>query len=312
MDFRKKTYSLLSLIVVAIISMGVLTVMLFLLSQIPPEHSKYVAAYQKGSGNFSQHRLDDPQATDYMRNAYAKIIERRDLAIDEDKQNEIAKLFHQLGIWQNMWWMGIRTQKNPCDMWMMQQLIYEVRPDVIIEAGTFRGGSALYFAQMLETMGLKDSKIITIDIVDNCQEASKHPIWQKRVEFLHGSSTDPGILRRIHKQVGGKKVMVVLDSDHSYAHVIQELRLYGPLVSHDSYLVVEDTNLDAVPVTPGYLGPMTAVLEFLASEAGKEFAPDVSREAMVLTFNPGGWLKRTTTEPRDPESELAISGKDPA
>ena len=87
--------------------------------------------------------------------------------------------------------------------------------------------------------------------------------------------------------------MVVLDSDHSYQHVIQELRQYNSLVSLDSYLVVEDTNLDGVPILEDYDGPMRAVREFLDSDDGKDFVQDYTREAMVLTFNPGGWLRRT-------------------
>jgi cephalosporin hydroxylase len=85
---------------------------------------------------------------------------------------------------------------------------------------------------------------------------------------------------------------VVLDSMHEKDHVLAELKLYSPLVSAGSYLIVEDTNSDGVPVFPGSIGPTAAVQEFLAMPAGQPFTQDVSREAMVLTFNPGGWLKK--------------------
>ncbi len=253
---------------------------------------EYVAWYKNGSGDLYQHSLDDAEATEYMRTALADVVTRRDKAIPLEKQKEIARLFHDLEIWPNMWWMGIRTQKNPCDMWMMQQIIYEVRPDFIVEAGTFRGGSALYFAHMFEGMGLHESKVMTIDIVDNCAEARKLPIWNKYVEFIHGSSTAARIVDAVRNRVRGRTCMVVLDSDHSYQHVIQELRHYSALVTLDSYLVVEDTNLDGVPILEDYDGPTKAVREFLESDGGKNFVQDDIREAMVLTFNPGGWLRR--------------------
>lgn len=238
-----------------------------------------------------QHSVTDPDAKEYMRQSYANIVAQRDLKIPSEKQDELAKLFHELDIWAYLWWMGIRIQKNPCDLWMIQQIIYEVRPDYIIETGTFRGGSALYFVQMLEGMGLEGSEVITIDIRDQCQEASKYPIWQKRVKFIHGSSTDPKVVAHVRQKVKGKKVMVVLDSNHSRDHVLKELQYYAPLVSPESYVVVEDTNLDS-QIVPNFRGPLIAVQEFLKSEAGKEFSSDVSREAMVLTFNPGGWLRK--------------------
>ena len=113
------------------------------------------------------------------------------------------------------------------------------------------------------------------------------------MEFIHGSSTDPEIVDRIRDQVKGKEVIVVLDSDHRRDHVFNELLSYGPLVSPGSYAVVEDTGLDAVPLIENFDGPMAAVVAFLKTEEGGHFKQDFSREAMVLTFNPGGWLKRT-------------------
>jgi cephalosporin hydroxylase len=251
-------------------------------------------AYSESFAQHHQHLLDDPEAKEYMRKAFAGIVRRRDLNMPPRMQKYIAKMFHDLAVWPNNWFMGIRIQKNPCDLWMMHQIIYEVRPDYIIEAGTFRGGSALYFAHMLDGMGLNRSKVITIDIDDAAQEAARLPLWQRYVKFIHGSSTDPEIVARIRDEVKGKKVIVVLDSDHSRDHVFKELLSYGPLVSPGSYAVVEDTNLDAVPLLEDFDGPLAAVVAFLKTEEGSDFKQDFSREAMVLTFNPGGWLKRRT------------------
>ncbi len=241
---------------------------------------------------FNQPRLKDPQEAALMQKAFEEIVARRDLKLPLEKQKEIARIFHELKIWQNMWFLGIPIQKNPCDLWMMQQIIYETKPDVIVETGTFRGGSALYFAHTLEGVGLKDSKVITCDIEDACSEAASLPLWQKHVEFIHGSSTDPKTVEEIRQACRGKRVMVVLDSVHEKDHVVKELELYASLVSPGCYLIVEDTNSDAVPVFPGSIGPTAALAEFLPTDEGKLFTQDVSREAMVLTFNPGGWLKK--------------------
>ena len=150
----------------------------------------------------------------------------------------------------------------------------------------------MYFAHVLDGLGLERSKVITVDIETACQEAAKNPLWRKHVEFIEGSSTDANVVAQIAGKTKGKKVLVVLDSVHQRDHVLKELQFYAPLVSPGSYLVVEDTNSDGVPIFPGSIGPTAAVQEFLASAEGKDFVQDASREAMVLTFNPGGWLKR--------------------
>jgi cephalosporin hydroxylase len=244
------------------------------------------------ASNFNQPRLNDPGEATCMQKAFEQIVARRNIKMPLEKQKEIAGLFHGLNIWENMWFLGIPIQKNPCDLWMMQQIIYETRPEVIIETGTFRGGSALYFAHALEAIPLTESKVITVDIEDACREAATLPLWQKHVEFILGSSTDPKVVEQIRRACHGKRVLVVLDSMHEKDHVLKELEFYAPFVSPGSYIVVEDTNSDGVPIFPGSVGPTAAVLAFLATPEGKNFEQDVSREAMVLTFNPGGWLKR--------------------
>jgi cephalosporin hydroxylase len=241
---------------------------------------------------FHAPRLQDPTEAAVMQQAFADIVARRNVEIPFEKQQEIARLFHNLDVWRNMWFLGIPIQKNPCDLWMMQQIIYETKPDVIVETGTFRGGSALYFAHVLDGLGLERSRVVTIDIEDVNADAARYPVWQKHVRFLHGSSIDPLIVDEVRRLTANRRVLVVLDSVHEKEHVLQELSAYAPLVSPNGYLVVEDTNSDGVPVFPGSIGPTAAVLEFLATPLGQDFEQDASREAMVLTFNPGGWLKR--------------------
>lgn len=242
--------------------------------------------------------LSDLRDDETLARAKAKtlqILEVRDSRLTPDDQIRLLSLWHELGIWENMWFLGIRIRKNPMDLWMMQEIIREVEPDFIIEAGTDHGGSALYWAASLDLLGLEESRVITIDIEDRTESVSTRRLWQKYVEFIHSSSTDPETVDAIARQVEGKSVIVVLDSNHAAYHVLDELRMYGPLVSPGSYLVVEDTNIDGVPVAPeAGPGPMTALLEYMATGGDELFEVDVTREVYVLTFNPGGWLRRRT------------------
>jgi len=187
--------------------------------------------------------------------------------------------------WQNTSWMGTPTWKLPLDMWIYQELLHEVRPDVIVECGTWRGGSALFFSHMFDLMG--KGRVITIDIVV-VHGQPKHP----RITYLVGSSTSPEIVQKVKSLVKpGEKVMVVLDSDHTKPHVQKECELYSPMVSKGSYLVVEDTNVNGHPVAADFgPGPMEGMQAFLATN--KQFQIDKSREKFGVTFNPSGYLKR--------------------
>jgi cephalosporin hydroxylase len=127
--------------------------------------------------------------------------------------------------------------------------------------------------------------------MDQAQEARKLPIVQKHVDFLHGSSTAADIINDVKRRVEGKKVLVILDSDHSKQHVLNELSAYAPLVTVGSYLIVQDTNVNGHPVERTFgPGPMEAVAEFLA--ANRNFLPDPGRERFLFTMNPKGYLKR--------------------
>ena len=258
----------------------------------PPAREAVLASIAGGRGRvFSD--LRDAETLLYAQEKTAEILEARDTQLSLTDQKRILSLWHDLGIWDNMWFLGIRIKKNPMDLWMMQQIIGEVEPDFIIEAGTDHGGSALFWAASLELLGLQDSRVITIDIADRTESVSQRGLWQKYVEFIHSSSTDPETVDAIARRVKGKRVLVVLDSNHAANHVLEELRMYGPLVTPGSYLVVEDTNIDGVPVSPEFgPGPMTAVLEYMATGGDGLYEVDLARESFVLTFNPGGWLRR--------------------
>lgn len=188
--------------------------------------------------------------------------------------------------WQETTWLGVSALKLPTDMWVYQEIIYEVKPDLIIETGSMYGGSALFLATICDIN--KKGKIISIDI-NKKDNFPKH----ERIEFWTGSSTNEKIINQIEKKIDDKqKIVVILDSDHSKKHVLKELEIYSKFVSKNSYLIVEDTAINGHPIVPNFgEGPWEAVEEFL--KMNKNFVVDQSKEKFLLTWNPNGYLKKT-------------------
>jgi cephalosporin hydroxylase len=181
--------------------------------------------------------------------------------------------------------MGILAQKCPLDLWVYQEILWEIRPDLILECGTAQGGSAIFLASICDL--LNRGKIISIDTEDR---KGRPP--HKRIEYWLGSSIQEEIMARVKAEAANKeKVMIILDSDHHKEHVLKELRIYSPLVTRGSYLIVEDTNINGHPVLPEFgPGPMEAVAEFLEGNPG--FVIDEGKEKFFMTFNPRGFLLR--------------------
>jgi cephalosporin hydroxylase len=190
--------------------------------------------------------------------------------------------------WDTTTWLGTLAKKCPFDLWIYQEMLTEQRPDLIIETGTAHGGSALFLASVCDLLG--HGEIITVDVEE--RERPAHP----RITYLHGSSTAPETLERVHARAEGTSSrLVLLDSDHAKAHVLRELELYAPLVPVGGYLVVEDTNVNGHPVARWHgPGPNEAVREFLARTSA--FEVDRERERLLLTFNPGGYLRRVRAD----------------
>jgi cephalosporin hydroxylase len=184
--------------------------------------------------------------------------------------------------------MGVPIQKLPLDLWRYHDILWRTRPDVIVETGTNRGGSALFLAHLCDHIG--SGRIITVDIVER-PEVPKHP----RIAYIVGSSTDTQTFARVTGQLGpDERIMVVLDSDHSRDHVVRELELYSPLVSSDCYLIVEDTDVNGHPVSRSHgPGPMEALGVFPWKKAGFEYDDEIVRR-YVMTFFPKGWLRRVS------------------
>ena len=211
----------------------------------------------------------------------------------EDNLNAktVIDLFHQIyyysntKTWENTFWMGYQTLKCPLDMWIYQEILFETRPDFIIETGTFLGGSALYFAMLCDF--LNKGKVITIDIESHANRPM-HP----RITYLHGSSTAQEIVDKVKNITGdSKNILIILDSEHTKDHVFEELRIYSKFVTTGHYLIVEDSDINGHPVQPEFgPGPWEAVDEFMKENS--DFVIDTSKEKFLMTQNPRGYLKK--------------------
>lgn len=183
-------------------------------------------------------------------------------------------------------WLGIPSLQNPGDNWLMQEIITELKPDFVIETGTFKGGSSLFYATVLEKIN-ENGKVITVDISPQVEEASKFKIFKERVEVIKGDSVSPEVIKKIAKRVKNHKVLVTLDSLHTKEHVLKELKLYSNFVSLNSYIIVQDTILYKRDLDDG---PMGAIKEFL--KTNKNFVIDRSREKFFFTNYLSGFLKK--------------------
>lgn len=209
---------------------------------------------------------------------------RERLAIDEFHKIYYDGLSGQNAIFANTYWMGIPCLKCPLDLWIYQEILSKVQPDLVIETGTYLGGSALFIAHLMDILGR--GQVVTIDNEVRAGRPSHH-----RIQYVTGSSTDETLIRPILDDLVGETCVVILDADHSKKHVLQELRLLSPYVSLGSYLIVEDTNINGHPAFPSFgEGPLEAVQEFLKTDT--RFIVDESCEKFLMTFNPQGYLKR--------------------
>ncbi|MGX1125817.1 cephalosporin hydroxylase family protein [Pseudomonas sp. HLS-6 TE3448] len=195
-------------------------------------------------------------------------------------------------------WMGRPIIQLPQDMMAMQELIWNIKPDLVIECGIAHGGSIIYYASLLELQGHGEVLGIDRDIRPHNRLAiESHPMF-KRIRMIEGSSVDLAVVEQVRALAAGKKVILVLDSNHTHEHVLEELRLYAPLVSLGSYCVVMDTVVedmpaDAFPDRPWGPGdnPKTAVWAYLEENGDFEIDQQMN-DKLLISVAPDGYLRR--------------------
>lgn len=235
-------------------------------------------------------------------------VKEREQRIEENRRNsDLQKAAADFNVESNraqysynFSWMGRPIIQYPQDMIAMQELIWEIKPDLVIETGIAHGGSLIYYASLLELIGEGEVLGIDIDIRShNKAEIEKHPMF-KRIKMIEGSAVSEETVEKVKSFAKDKKrILVCLDSNHTHEHVLQELEFYAPLVTVGSYIVVFDTIVEDLP--EGYFSqkrpwgisnnPKTAVYEFL--NTNKDFEIDHSIDNKVLiSVAPEGYLKR--------------------
>lgn len=234
--------------------------------------------------------------------------QERSKAIEEMSQDEELKtksldwMIHadKYKYTYNYTWLGRPIIKYPNDIVVMQEIIWDVKPDLIIETGIAHGGSIIFSASMLELIG-GDGQVVGLDIdirKHNRKEIEEHPMY-KRIIMLEGNSVSDEVISKIRKIAKNKKkVMVILDSNHTHKHVLKELELYAPFVTEGSYLILPDTFIEYFP--KGYFSdrpwdvgnnPMTAIREFLSKN--DNFIIDKEKDKkLLITEGFNGYLKR--------------------
>lgn len=205
---------------------------------------------------------------------------------------KFSDFYYSSGLLSDMKWRNIPILKNPCDLWMIIDLIWSLKPVVILETGTHYGGSATFLSDITKLFG-SSCTVITIDI----NPKMNFDPSTKEIISLVGYSTDNRLVNKVEEiitDITNKtpgNVMVMLDSDHTESNVREELRLYNNFVTIGSYLIVEDTNINGHPSFPSHgSGPWEAVQKFLLEN--DNFIIDHECQKYLLTFNPSGWLKR--------------------
>lgn len=211
----------------------------------------------------------------------------------EDLFEAYHRWFYESGVPFRLTWEGIPAIKSPLDMWLYQQIIWELRPSLVVEFGTNRGGSAVYFSRLLAALG-GERHVLTVDI-ENAQ-VDPQVYESGNVLFHHSSTVDGSVARRIEELRASfpGPLFAILDSDHSRGHVLRELELITPLLRTGDRVVVEDTNINGNPVLPDWgPGPLEAVQEFLA-RSPHSYERDRASEALFgWSFARHGFLIRT-------------------
>ena len=203
---------------------------------------------------------------------------------------EYLRQYYDRGVWKRQHYRNVRILKAPTDLWNYQEIFAERRIEWVVETGTRHGGSALFFADLLQLASAR-GKVITLDVDHSALQVPSHP----KIELLLLDSGKAETARRLEQMLPADRgpLFMILDSDHRAAHVVRELEVLTPLLRAGDYLVVEDTCVNGHPVRPDFgPGPMEALSEFLARNPGR-FTRDMDRASKFgFSFAPSGYLVR--------------------
>jgi cephalosporin hydroxylase len=208
------------------------------------------------------------------------------------ESEEYHKWYYNTFVWKKTTWMGVDCWKSVSDMWNYQEILFELKPSLVIEFGTAHGGSALFFASVMRQIG-EPFKVLSVDITHGRLEPAAR--CDSDTLFVESGSTVPAIAERIQslKSEFPGKIFAILDSDHAMNHVLAEMKLLRPLLSAGDYVIVEDSTLNGHPVLPGWgPGPYEAI-EAYEHEFPNDYTHDAARENKFgWTFAPNGYLIR--------------------
>lgn len=196
--------------------------------------------------------------------------------------------YYDMGVWKDLHYRGVRTLKCPTDMWSYQEIICARGIGWVIETGTCHGGSALFFADLLQNREA-EGDVISVDVSHVELQVKSHP----RIHFLLGDSASPEVVETVTHMLPGNRapLFMILDSNHAKGHVLRELNAWVPVLRSGDYLVVEDTCVNGHPVRADFgPGPWEAVEEYLAANPGK-LLHDAAREGKFgFTAAPRGFF----------------------
>ncbi len=251
---------------------------------------------------------------------YTVDLEQRALRLERDGQVETVDLYspQSFSALSHLWltvgwalkysyqftWLGRPIIQLPEDMVRLQELIYQVKPDVIVETGVAHGGNQVFLASLCRLMGC--GRVIGVDIEirpHNRAALEAHELYPL-ITLIEGSSTDPGVVEKVKTAIGAtENPLILLDANHAKDHVLQELEAYAPLVGVGSYIIVADGVMEQLGTAPGakpewaWDNPRRAVAEFLGRHP--EFKPmppprpfDESLVREPVTYWPEGYLQR--------------------
>lgn len=218
------------------------------------------------------------------------LVTDREYAEKYEKSLTDWMIYHQEQIvFDKVRWMGVPILKNVMDLWIYQEILFDVKPDFIIEIGSYLGGSTLFFAHLCDCMG--KGEVLSIDVVhDRCKV--EHP----RIRKITGSSQDSAVIKQVIEACGDGRVFIIQDGNHHEEHVLADLRTYADLVGIGSYFIVEDGIVDVfakgtnIADALGAPGPLGATRRFI--EEDSRYIVDTDCERYQLTYNPKGFLKR--------------------